>query len=71
MASDLLFCQRINTLSYDTDKEVLSISFRTGYTWNFRNVTQKVYRQFESASNQNKYFDRNIYGNYPIDSSVW
>lgn len=65
-ASDLLYNRRINSLSYDTVKELLSITFRNGSTQDYCKVPGKVYRKLKSASDQNKYYSRNIYGNYQL-----
>lgn len=65
MANDLLYCNRINNLSYDAGNEVLSVNFYTGNIRDYSNVPDTVYRKFESSTNQNKYFENKIYGKYP------
>lgn len=66
MTYDLLFSRRIKELSYNPETGVLSITFRTGVTQDYSQVSDRVFQKLQSSSDQNKYYDENIYGNYPI-----
>ena len=70
MASSLLFSRRIKVHSYDPENGVLSITFDTGNTQNYCEVPGKVYQKLKSSSDQNGYYDENIYGNYSIGYST-
>lgn len=66
MKNHLKFYRQIKTLDYDAAREVLSIDFRSGNTQNYCKVPDNIYQELESSPDQNRYYDKKIYGNYPI-----
>ena len=66
MSSTMLFPRRIKFHSYDPDEGVLSITFFIGNTQEYCKVPRGVYQKLKASTDQNEYYDENIYGNYQI-----
>ena len=66
MTGNLRFPRRIKNLSYAPEKEVLSITFLTGRTQEYCDFPGNVFQRLESSSDQDGFYDENIYGNYQI-----
>ena len=66
MTGNFRFPRRIKNLSYAPKKEVLSITFLTGKTQEYCNFPGNVFQRLESSSDQDEFYDENIYGNYQI-----
>ena len=69
MTGNFLFPRRIKNLSYNPEKEMLSITFQTGKTQEYCNVPDRIYQKLELSPDE--YYDENIYGNYQINRSNW
>jgi len=63
----LLYFRRIKSYSYDQANGVLSIDFHDGSTREYCQVPDAVYQKLKLSADENKYFDKYIYGNYPIN----
>lgn len=66
MTGNFRFPRRIRNLSYAPENKVLSITFHTGITQEYCNVPSNVHQRLESSSDQDEFYDENIYGNYQI-----
>ena len=66
MLNNLLYARRILNLDYDPGKEVLSLTFQTGVTHQYNQVPDSVFQKLESSTDKNEFYDRNIYGLYPM-----
>jgi hypothetical protein len=64
MIGNFLFPRRIKNLSYNPEKEVLSITFQTGKTQEYCDVPRDVYHKLEISPDE--YYGENIYGNYQL-----
>lgn len=69
MSNNLRFMRKIKIFSYNPEKGVLTITFHTGITQDYSQVSDKVFQRLRSSLNQNKYYDKNIYGIYPVGDS--
>lgn len=65
--SSLRFSRRIDSLYYDPEKKILLITFHTGNTQIYYQVSDKAYRKLKDSPDPNEYYNEFIYGNYPID----
>ena len=54
----------IAAVAYDQQSEELSITFRSGQTYNYSNVPMGVYQGLMGASSMGAYFVENIRDNY-------
>jgi hypothetical protein len=54
----------VETVKYDAEKKVLSITFSNGYRTNYSGVPNDVYENLLSSSNKDDYFKGHIEANY-------
>jgi hypothetical protein len=66
MMGALLFPRQIDAFHYNSEKRVLSIDLRCGANHHYFCVSESVYKKMEKSKNKNHYYDKNIFGKYPI-----
>lgn len=57
----------IESFSYDKDTETLSITFKSGATYDYFNVPPSAHRSFQSAGSYGEHFARHIRGRYAYE----
>jgi lysyl-tRNA synthetase class 2 len=60
---------KMTKASYDKDKKELLITFATGKTYIYYNVSEEVWIGFKNAPSKGSYFSRFIKGKYPLPNS--
>lgn len=63
----LLYFRQIKGYSYEQASGVLSIDFHDGSIREYRQVPDAVYQKLKLSADENKYFDKYIYGSFPIN----
>lgn len=71
MTNSLCFSRSIKSYSYDQENGILTITFQNGNTQDYCKVPVKVYKGLESASDQNEYYNHNIFGDYELGRFEW
>jgi hypothetical protein len=66
MSDNLRFFRKIKLFSYNPESGVLTITFHTGVTQDYSQVSGRVFQKLQTSPDQNRFYDENIYGNYPI-----
>jgi len=60
---------RMIKADYDKDKKELLITFATGKTYIYYNVSEEVWIGFKNAPSKGSYFSKFIKGKYPLPNS--
>lgn len=68
MMGSLLFPRQIDAFDYNSEEKVLSIDFRYGANQQYCCVSESVYQGMERSRDKNNYYNRNIFGKYPIST---
>jgi lysyl-tRNA synthetase class 2 len=54
----------LNSAKYDTENEVLSVTFNSGSIYEYNKVPWSVFTKLRAADSQGKYFNENISRKY-------
>ena len=54
----------IRSIGHDAENSILEIEFKSGAVWNYYDVSETAWFEFESAESHGKYFLANIKGQY-------
>jgi len=58
----------IRSIDYDPDSEDMTVEFRSGDTYLYRNVPEGVYRQWQTAGSAGEYFQRHVKNRYAYEA---
>lgn len=58
----------ISSIEYDPEQEVLTIVFRSGKIYYYKNVPQKVYIELRSSRSKGRFLNQSIKGNYQYET---
>ncbi|WIV68842.1 KTSC domain-containing protein [Natrialbaceae archaeon AArc-T1-2] len=50
----------VNSVGYDPDEEVLEVELQNGRIYQYRDVSEEIYREFLAANSLGRYFNRHI-----------
>lgn len=54
----------VNTIKYDEDKSLLTLTFNSGGSYEYEEVPKQVFTDMLAAESAGKYFHSNIKGKY-------
>lgn len=57
----------VNTIKYDEDTKVLTLTFNSGGTYEYKDVPEEVFKDMLAAESVGKYFHSNIKGKYETE----
>lgn len=57
----------IAAIGYDSEAEVLTVSFHDGQAYDYFNVPQSVYASFKAAGSAGQFFARQVKGRYAYE----
>lgn len=57
----------IESFSFDPSTDTLTVTFRSGDTYEYQNVEPSTYRAFQSAPSAGEFLARRIKGRYPYE----
>ena len=52
------------SIGYDSETSTLEVEFNSGAIWQYFNVPESVWHEFESSESKGKFFHREIRGQY-------
>jgi len=57
----------VKAVGYDSAMKVLHVDFKSGNSYRYKDVPEKIHKKFISASSKGKFFSKKIRGQYDYD----
>ena len=57
----------IASMAYDPETQTLTVTYVSGYVYNYKNVPQDEYELMKSSGAKGIYLNKNIKGKYPFE----
>jgi hypothetical protein len=67
MNRDVVTSSVIATVGYDRNARRLEIGFRSGTTYSYYLVPERIYSELMAADSKGNYFSKHIRGKFPFD----